>query len=439
MRLLRELWLRAEAPTLGGVVLVACALGNIVLWFAARPAQQPTGRFIGELCGAEAVLLFSITLVLATLLMPIERAFSGLDRVAVWHRRAATAGVLLLIPHLVLATSPHDPYATGIGPGLGTVAALGLLVLTVWALAPTLRAARWPGPIRRLAQTTYEHWLTPHRLTGIFVAAAVAHGALVDPVLHHSTLLRVLYLIVGIVGVVAYVYRELFARFVVPIHDYRVADVRRPNDTTVEVSLEPLREPLSFEPGQFVVLLFGGPSGWQRHPFSVASAPSDRQLELAIKAVGDYTQKVRETARPGTPAKVAGPFGGFDYRRGGQRQIWIAGGIGITPFISWIRSLDDNFDREVDFYYSVATEADALYRDEIGQAGAKRPTFKPHVVVTERDGFLTADKAVAGQTDRAHLSVYLCGPPPMTKALVDGFRRLGVPRAHLRWEEFAAR
>jgi predicted ferric reductase len=286
-RVLRSLRLRAEPPTPGGVALVTVAVANVALWVAARPAGQPTGRFIGEICGAEAVLLFSCTLVLATLLPAIERAFSGLDRVVVWHRRSATAGVLLLIPHWALATSSPDRYATGIGPGLGDLALLGLLVLSVWALAPTLRAARWPGPIRRLARTTYEHWLTPHRLTGIFVAAAVAHGALVDPVLHRSTLLRVVFLTVGGVGVAAYLYRELFARFVVPIYDYRVADVRRPNDTMLEVSLDPVRVPIDFVPGQFVFLAFGGPDGWQRHPFSVASAPGDRRLEVGIKAVGD--------------------------------------------------------------------------------------------------------------------------------------------------------
>jgi hypothetical protein len=70
------------------------------------------------------------------------------------------AGVLLLIPHWVLATSTPDRYATGVGPGLGDFALLGLLVLSVWALAPGLRAARWPGPIRWLART-YERWLPP--------------------------------------------------------------------------------------------------------------------------------------------------------------------------------------------------------------------------------------------------------------------------------------
>jgi predicted ferric reductase len=172
--------------------------------------------------------------------------------------------------------------------------------------------------------------------------------------------------------------------------------------------------------------------------FSVASAPGDRRLEVAIKAVGDYTRQLRDEIRPGDAAKVAGPFGGFDYRRGGKEQVWIAGGIGITPFLSWIRSLDAGFDRDVVFYYSVAHEGEALYLDEIERAAKEHPNFVPHVVVADRDGFLTAKKATTGR-NLADVWVYMCGPPPMTKAFSNGFRSLGVPRSRLRWEEFAAR
>jgi predicted ferric reductase len=413
--------------TPGATLLTLVAIGNVALWIVARPPNQPTSRYVGEICGAEAVLLLSCTLVLSTVLPAIERAFSGLDRVVVWHRRAATVGVLLLLPHVVLATSSPDRYATGFGPGLGDVALLGLLVLSVWALAPKLRAARWPGPIRRLARASYERWLTAHRLTGLFVIAAVPHGALVDPAVHDSTLLRVVYLTVGGVGIAAYIYRELFARFVVPVYNYTVADVRRPNDATLEISLEPVRDPPLFVPGQFVFLAFGGVGGWQRHPFSIASAPAERRLEVAIKAVGDLTRDLHDRLRPGTPARAAGPFGGFDYRRGGHDQIWIAGGIGITPFMSWIRGFEATFDRHVDFYYSVAREADALYLDEIDAAGAQHPTFHPHVVYADRDGRLTAQRVAGGRPRGADVWVYLCGPPPMTAALAkvsvgSGFR-----------------
>jgi predicted ferric reductase len=424
---------------LGPTLLALVAVGNVVLWLLARPPDQPTGRYDGEIFGAEAVLLFSCTLVLATVLPAVERAFSGLDRVVVWHRRAATVGVILLVPHIVFATSSPDRYATGFGPGFGEIALVGLFLLSVWALAPSLRAARWPGPVRRLARASYERWLTAHRLTGLFLIAALAHGALVDPALHDSTLLRVTYLSVGGIGIAAYAYRELFTRFVVPIYDYTVADIRRPNDATLEISLEPVRDPLAFAPGQFVLLAFGGAAGWQRHPFSVASAPAQRRLEVAIKAVGDYTRDLHDTLRPGTPAKATGPFGGFDYRHGGQDQIWIAGGIGVTPFMSWIRSLEATFDRHVDFYYSVARAADALYLDEIHGAGERHHTFHPHVVRTDRDELLTARQAVDGRPRGTDVWIYMCGPPRMTAALAQEFRGLGIPASHVRWEQFGAR
>ena len=426
-------------PSLGTVLLAAVATANVTLWLVARPPGQPTGRYLGELLGAEAVLLLSCALVLATILPPIERAFGGLDRVAVWHRRAATVAVLLLVPHLLLATSAADRYATQVGSGFGVVALLGLGVLSVWALAPRLRATRRPGLVRRLAGIGYERWLSVHRLSGLFVIAAVAHGALVAPALHASMLLRVTYLAVGGTGVAAYAYRELLARFVFPAHDYTVSDVRRPNETTTEVSLEPVREPLAFAAGQFVVLAFGGTSGWQRHPFSVTSAPSDRRLDVSIKAVGDYTHDLHDKLRRGTPAKVAGPFGGFDYRRGGHDQIWIAGGIGITPFMSWIRSLDGSFDRSVDFYYSVRRRADALYADEIEAAARLHPTLRTNVVVTEREGLLTAEQAANGRPRGTDVSVFMCGPPPMMTAFAEGFRALGMPASQVRWEQFDIR
>jgi hypothetical protein len=138
-----------------GVAALAIVAGsNVVLWVAARPNGEPSGRFLGELCGADAVLLFSCALVLATLLSFIERAFGGLDRVVIWHRRVAEAGVLLLVPHVALATSSPDRYATSLGKALGDVGIAGLTILALWAIAPSLRAARWPGIIRRMARLT---------------------------------------------------------------------------------------------------------------------------------------------------------------------------------------------------------------------------------------------------------------------------------------------
>ena len=430
---------RSAKVSPGVLALATLTLGTLVLWLAARPGGEPGARFLGELFGVEAVVLFSCSLVLATLLPIIEAAFGGLDRVALWHRRVAIGGLLLLLPHVALVSSPADPFATSLGRGLGDLALAGLAILGVWALAPRLRAARWPGPIRRMARASYEHWLTAHRLTGLFVAMAVAHGAIVDPVLHRSSLLRVVFLIIGGTGVAAYLYRELFARYVVPIYDYTVADVRRLNDSTLEVGLDPVRQPLSFVAGQFVFLAFGGFGGWQRHPFTVSSRPGEARVTVTIKALGDYTEELLDKLRRGVPAKVAGPFGGFDYRSGGDAQIWIAGGIGITPFISWIRTFDGRLDRDVDLYYSVGHKDQAVYLDEIQAASARNRSFRAHLVSTDKDGRLTGDRVLGASPSGASRWVFMCGPPPMMKGLAKDLHRVGLPDDQVRWEQFGVR
>ena len=282
-------------------------------------------------------------LVLATLLSPIERAFGGLDRVAVWHRRVATAAVVLLVPHVALITTSADRYETTLGHGLGDLALLGLVFLTVWALAPSLRVARWPGPVRRLARRPTNDGSPPIVLRDCssrwrsstvrswircFTDRRFCEGSTSRS--EFSALPRM-------------PTASSSSRFVVPIYDYTVSAVTRLNETTMDVSLEPVSRPIAFNAGQFVFLAIGGAGGWQRHPFTVASAPTERRLDVSVKAVGDYTRDLYQQLRAGTPARVAGPFGGFDYRKGGPSQIWIAGGIGITPFsagsaISTIRS-----------------------------------------------------------------------------------------------------
>lgn len=120
--------LRAVA-SLGPALSVVLPVGYLVLWLAAKPPSQPTNRYLGEFFGAEAVLLLSLSLALTTLLTPIERAFGGLDRVGIWHRRVAVAGVVLLVPHVALVTSPPSRYATTMGMGLGVLAFVGLVFL----------------------------------------------------------------------------------------------------------------------------------------------------------------------------------------------------------------------------------------------------------------------------------------------------------------------
>lgn len=82
-----------------GPATIGCLVGaEAVLWTLARPHGEPAARYVGQLLGAESVLLLSISLVLISMLPWVEEWFDGIDRTAIWHRRLAIAGLVLPQP-----------------------------------------------------------------------------------------------------------------------------------------------------------------------------------------------------------------------------------------------------------------------------------------------------------------------------------------------------
>jgi predicted ferric reductase len=94
----------------------------------------------------------------------------------------------------------------------------------------------------------------------------------------------------------------------------------------------------------------------------------------------------------------------------------------------------------VDFFYAVPNEHDAPFVEEIQKAAVQQPALRMHLVLSEREGRLTADqvsklvKAPLGQ-----VWIYMCGPAPMMRSFERRFRQLGVPRSRIHWEHFELR
>jgi len=443
--------MRAVLPParwIGPAVIAGLVGAWAVLWFAAEPAGQPAVAYLGQFFGAESVLLLSMGLVLISTLPWCEALFDGIDRAAIWHRRVAITGMILLVPHIVLSANPHR---SSLGPLLGVISAAGLLILAVWAILPRWRSVipralhgpvlavrRLPG-LRHLrrAMGGYELWRSVHRLTGLFVAAGFAHGLLDGTPFPHAQLLRWTFVAIGGTGLAFYLYRELLARYFVPLYDYQVAQVHPAGAGITEIALAPLGRPATFVPGQFAMLYLEAIDGWHRHPFSMTSAPGDHLLSFAIKALGDDTSQLSGAVQPGMPAVIRGPFGRFSHHKGTRRQLWIAAGIGVTPFLSWLRALDAQPPRgPVDLFYTSAGP-DMPYTDEIKAMAAGCDLVRVHII-DSRDGHLTAAQVLAS-TDGEQpdtLSVFMCGPAGMTRKFRTEFRRAGIPRRHVYREYF---
>ncbi len=430
----------------GPLTIAALVVAMGLLWILARPQGETTRSYLGQFLGAESVLLLSIGLVLISMLPWVEEWFDGIDRAAIWHRRVAIAGLVVLLPHVLLSSNPHG---TALGKPLGVIGAIGLVGLAVWAILPRwqsvlpsavqglVRVWQRKHPFRAGLQLLggYERWRLLHRTTGLFVAAAFLHGVLDGTPFHHAPLLRWSYVAVGAVGVAFYVYRELLARFFVSLHDYEVEAVREVSPGLTEITLRPLGRKIDFVPGQFAMVYLEAKDGWHRHPFTIASAPDEDQLRVTVKALGDYTSRLPDLLEPGMPAVVGGPHGRFDYAKGKSQQIWIAGGVGVAPFLSWLRALDGLLPYRVEFFYSA--DGDPPFASEISAIADRHESLRVHLFDTSRNGRLTPARVleVTG-SDPGDLSVFMCGPQPMLRSFQTQLVLAGVAAKQIHREYF---
>lgn len=433
----------------GPLTIAALGLALTLLWFVARPGDVAVGTFVGQLLGAEGVLLLSIGLVLISTLRGIEQFFDGVDKAAIWHRRVAIVGTILIGVHIATASNPN---ATELGPTLGTIGIVGLATLTVWAIAPRWRSIT-PRPLRqpvlRLMETSiasfvhrwvgsYGLWRGFHRLTGLFLALGFVHG-LMDASVFGSQLLRWSYVLVGGVGLAFYVYRELLARHFARTHDYQVESVSPIDASSVEIWLRPLGRRFEFRAGQFALVNLEARDGWHRHPFTIASAPAETNVRITVRAVGDFTSSIGDLVEPGMPAVISSPHGHFDYCRGTERQVWIAGGIGVAPILSWLRHVQPGqLPHRVDLFYTA--RGPAPLADEITEIVARHDELHLHLIDTEVDARLTSEQVLAtAGGEPKELSAFLCGPEAMVTALQRDLVRAGVKPANVHREYYNLR
>jgi predicted ferric reductase len=425
-------------PRFGPLVGVGLVVIYAVLWYVYRPSTGIGLSYLGEIFGVEAIVFMAAwSMAMVTVLPGMESAYGGLDRQLAWHRRTAIIGTLLMIVHQQIT---FGGLHSGVGGNLANLSFYGILALIVWALlGPSTRAARWRGPIGWLSRVRYDVWLPLHRLTGLLLIAAMIHGLLQDRSLDRSPVLKISYLVVCALGVATYLYRELLMRYFLPEFAHTVEQVDRLTDHTLIVTLAPQRDPVRLAPGQYVYVHFGI-EGWRPHPFTVASTDELHRLRLAIQTAGNETTQLYRTLHPGTPVRVFGPHGRFDYRRGGQRQIWIAAGVGVTPFHSWIQSLDATFDREVEFFYITPDPERALFADEIVAAALDHPCLRLHLIASRTEGRLTPEQIAASvAAPHEEVWVYMCGPLEMMRSFERQLRMLGFSRPHIIWERFEIR
>jgi len=206
---------------------------------------------------------------------------------------------------------------------------------------------------------------------------------------------------------------------------------------TYEIRFSYPDQPFSFKAGQYIhlqlpQLSFTDPRGEGRD-FSLVGAPgSEFPLTIAIRKSESGFKKTLLQLPLGTKVGVSGPFGGFTLPEVvGRDIVFIAGGIGITPFMSMIRYNSALAEKHrISLIYQTKTMKRAAYRQELKSLAFKHPTFELIFKTTR----------LSSRTMKPYLEkkplFYVAGPPGMVSHALDLFRQMGVAAKNIKTEEF---
>ena len=390
------------------------------------------------LTGYLSIALMSLAVFLAARPVWLEGPLGGLDRIYRTHKWAGILAVGFAAMHWLIEMSddilkallgregrpPKENY-TGLLEAMRDLAedlgewaiyaVLVMLALTLWKRFP------------------YRPWRFLHQAMPVIYLALAFHGALLAPLdywLQPAGWLLGLLLGAGVYGsIVALAAGIGRARQV----EGEIVAIEQTAPDIVAVQCRLGEAWRGHRPGQFAYIAFDRKEG--AHPFTIASADrGDRVVGFQIKALGDYTRDLGARLRVGQKVTVEGPYGRFGLapRDPRSRQIWVAGDIGVTPFLAWLDALqaDPGQAPAADLHYCTRDRDNDPFVARLETLCAPLAGIRLRIHCSRQGEVLTA--AILAEGGVGPAEVWFCGPRGLAESLKAGLHaaRPGEYRFH---------
>lgn len=383
-------------------------------------------------CGVAALVFMAMAALLGARWRWVEDLFGGLDRVYEVHKWLGVWALALASVHLVFKAGASGwetasivslpPYWTRLVRQLSYVA-LGLIVLLALN--------------RKIPYGSWRWW---HKLSGPLFLVVVLHWLSFRSPIALASPAGLWLSLCAVLGIAGAAWKLLLYPFFSRHAEYRITAVT-PGPSSVRLELAPVGRGIAFEAGQFAFLRLLQPGLREPHPFTLASAGgADQPVQFVIRALGDYTGKLVAEAAPGMHAEVYAPFGRFRRNPTGDFEVWIAGGVGLSPFIAWLQDESaDGLGRVTLFnFYTPGREFPGM--DELGTLARKRGVdWVPVAGGPGAPEFRERFEWLVGQVGAGKVSVRFCGPAGLLAAVRAEMARHGIPASKLRYEQFEFR
>lgn len=202
---------------------------------------------------------------------------------------------------------------------------------------------------------------------------------------------------------------------------------------------------LTYKPGQyFFVTIKQGDRELTKH-FSFSSSPTDKDhFEFTKKFTDHEYSMALKAAKVSDWTRIDAPYGQFTFEGEYPKIALLAGGIGITPFISICKNATDKrMNSKITLFYGCRTENDIAFKQELEKMQEQNKNLKIVFMVNEASsqwkgatGVINAEMIKRELPDYKDNIFYVCGPPPMVKAMETLIESIGLPKNQLKLEYF---
>ena len=367
----------------------------------------------------------------------------GEDVIYHFHRQLSLIAVALVIAHplilfavrpelIALLNSFRAPWRARFA-AISTYSLIAIVVTAIWRVKLRIK---------------YETWHITHIVLAIVaVTAGLLHMVgwgryLVSPQK------RALWIALPIFWLALLLYIRIVKPLFLLRRPYRVSEVRKERGDTTTLVMHPDGHPgFRFSPGQFGWLtLWGSPFKITGHPFSFSSSSevTDGRVEMSIRNLGDFTSKIHEVP-VGQRIYLDGPYGAFTIGNPADMHVLIAGGVGVTPMMSMLRTLADRNDpRPAILLYGSKDWESITFREELEELKARLNLTVVHVLRkppadwTGEKGFINPEvfKRHIPQPYADH-EYFICGPTKLMDIIEEALSDLNVPISKYHSERYS--
>lgn len=415
-----------------GVVLV----GPVLLRLLSAP-PAPLWTQLSTTTGLLALSTLVCAAVLPSRVRSLTRAF-GIEGILEVHRSLGVLAAALIVVHLACVVAADPANVALLDPARATPAARAAVVATA-AIGLLIVLALTRSRTRHLS---YELLRWGHvGLALVVLTGSAVHVWQLQLLVTDAVMSAVLGLL-AVALLALLTHRWVLRALLDHGAEFVVRGVRRESDSVTTLLLD-RRECAAFDfaPGQFAWLRLARSVHAEEHPFTIASsAHGGACVEFTIRHAGAFTTDVA-ALEPGRPVWVDGPHGAFtaDDARSTTGVVMIAGGVGVTPMMSMLRTAADRGDgRAFHLVLVVARREDVLFRDELADLGRRLDLDVTEVLrgPVRGDDQATVVAALAGLPAPTAYDYFVCGSATLVATAFRALDALGVPADHVRTEQF---